>query len=345
MPTDSTQFSLVHVTVDGLEANSRAVAEQEIRSQCEVIRRFAVPLQQNVEISVHLTDDLAAAVDRFRAGQDDNHAPYDRSRLQGTSLGIVLPSPSEASTAAHTLIVDASLWVEQSPAHVVLRTYGLARLLGTLVNHHDLSQQELLPPSFSGHHAEELWHAALTLRSTLDDALLALDICGACLRNQNGNAILVADYLGDALISGSSEMLDMLCVFATFDIGLYRGFSIGDVDELYKTGPQLAFALTQSLVESIAVFGVASRFSELYDMLLRCNGFQEFVAPVWTDLNGCVVEQDEAMLAGFGRVLNELLSRLGLRIEDLEGGGVWLHVHEPVICKWNEDPQLVNNEE
>lgn len=338
MPSDpNTRFSLSQIVIDGLGPDTRAAAEQEIRNQCELIQHVAPSLQQNVVLSVHLADDLAASVDRFRASQSEHGDPYDRSRIHGTSFGIVLPSTSESSAAAYTIIADASMWSEQSSVHVVHRTYGLARLLATIVRDHDASRPHAEPPSISGRHAQAVWHAACALRSTWEDFCFSLDICASSLRDQNGGRVNVVDYLGDSLIAGVSEMLDMLCVFDTFDIELYRALSIGSVDDLYETGPRLAATLLQLLVETIAVFGAASRFRECCERVSRLHGFVEFVDPVWDDIiDACTAEQAEDMLARFDTILTDVLSRMGLRIEDREDGSVYVHVHDPVVCTWNE---------
>lgn len=330
------QFALCELSIEDLDGGAQTTAEAEIRSLFELARRCATSPPKPVEISIELSANMAGAIDRFNKKYGIPSPPYDRSRPQGTSCGITLTVPGDGDVFRHVIVMDATLWSEQVPGNVVYRAYGLAHLLGHLINRHDDARVKLTPPEFEGEYAESLWQNALALGSTWNDCITAIDICNACVRDQDGTPVVLADYFGNQNLLAVSEILDQLCVFASFDVGFYRATAIG-LEDLYPTAASLAGGLLRTVVETICMFAACGRFDELQDALSRMNGFNEFLEPIWADIiNGCTSEEYQSKVQAFISAFIAVFDRLGLRIEDMQGGGLYVHVHEPVTCSWKE---------
>lgn len=329
-------LQLREVSVEGLDAEAAANAEREVRSQFELIRRYDITLRESAEVMVQVTGNVAAAVNRFNEEQGISAPPYGRSRVEGESAGIVLTAPGNAKPNRHVIVIDATLWSVQSNWHAVHRTHGLAYLLGFLLNHYDSNGSVPDPPAFDGAHARGLWHNSLALCAAWDDAVTAFDLCNVILTDSSGKPVQLSDHLGGDCLQGVSELLDQLCVFSTFDVAFYRVFAI-DLEDLYPTAMTLGCVLTRTTIGLISLFGMDGQLEQVKKVLSAMNGFSEFLEPIWDRIvDGCVLERQEQRIEAFSIALTDLLHRLGLRIEDLENGQMYLHVHDPVRCSWAE---------
>ena len=96
------ELVLCSVSIEGLEANASAIVEHEVRVQFELARQSGIALREPAEVTVHVTDETAIAVDRFNLECGISAPPYGRERPTGISGGIVLTTPGVASPAKHT---------------------------------------------------------------------------------------------------------------------------------------------------------------------------------------------------------------------------------------------------
>jgi len=324
------------VVSEGLPAAAANAAEREIRTVFAIAEHCAAVMERRAEVSVRITADLEAAVDRFNHEHGLFGSPYSRKRPCSEASGIVLTVPSDANDARHVIVVDASLWPNRSSEHVVLRTMSLACLIGRLINLHDPGLQEPGEAVSSGEHARDLRRRALALSSEHVASIAGASICGVCLRDLNGNPVRIADHAGPGLLQMASDLLGQLSVFATLDLPIYRVHSIG-FEDLYPTAMDLTDSLLRCAVQLIALFHVENRTVDLRRELVGLNGYSAFLEPVWDHVvEGCTTPQRSVQVQSFSAALIELLSRLGLRAEDQEDGGVYLHVHEPTSCSWDD---------
>lgn len=324
------------VQVDELSSDNAKVAEREARVLVDLAQRIPFDLRKPVEITVCFSADMAAAIDRFNHEHGLPSTDYKRQRPDGIAFGIVLTHPGDRDTADHTIVADASLWMEQSDSNLVRRTFGLAYLMGHLLNRYDRKRPKPQISKSLGWHARAMRGCSHSLQSIWSDSILALDLCGACLRDQSGNPIQLSDGLAGDTLGTASELLDQMCVFATFDVNAYRVFEI-DLEDLYPTAMNLACGLLRTTVVLIVLSAAGLRIDPNLGSLSGLNGYSEFLGPVLPAvLEGCVNEDASTRALSFERALTELLGRMGLRIEDMEADDIYVHVEAPVTCSWLE---------
>ncbi|MFO0835775.1 MAG: hypothetical protein U0638_12450 [Phycisphaerales bacterium] len=339
-PLSPTPIRLRSVTSQGLSSCDAEVAEREVHVLLELAQRAQFHLRKPVELTVCLTTDLAAEVDRFNQEHGIPSSEYQRQRPDGISFGIVLTPPEDQAPASHTIVVDASLWVDEAGANIVHRTFGLAYLIGHLLNRHDCERPGPQPSPERGRHARTVHWCSHTLQCAWSDSILAIDLCNSCLRDSDGNPVQLSDFLAADSLAVASELLDQMCVFATFDVNAYRVFGI-DLDDLYPTAIDLAFGLLRTSVVLIVLSASDRRIDPILGALHGLNGYAEFLEPVWPAIvDGCANEDASARATAFELALTELLRRMGLRIEDLEGDDIYIHVDAPVTCSWVERPEV-----
>lgn len=335
----SPHFALEQIVIDGLDGDARATAEREVRNLFQLAGLSGVPCQR-VGISVHLADDLEGTIDRFNAQHGIEAEPYDRTRPQGISCGKALAAPGDSDTFSYMIFLDAALWSEHTPEHVVYRAYGLARLLGHIVIEHRAGRAMPIPPTPPGKYMTDLWHRASSLCHVWDLNMTAFNMCNACLKDQDGNPVSLTHYFGNQSILMVSEFLDQLCIFASFDVQFYRATAIG-LDDLPPTALFLSEGLLASVVEAASLFASCEQFELFRDAVSRMNGFREFLEPIWTDImDGCIAEEGDARQRAFTSAVVSLFDRLGLVIEDMENDGLYVHVHDPVMCSWTESDDI-----
>lgn len=324
------------VRVDGLSSDNAKVAEREAHVLVELAQRSPFDLRKPVEITVCFSADMAAAIDRFSHEHGLPSTDYKRQRPDGIAFGIVLTHPGNTDTADHTIVADASLWMEQSDSSLTRRMFGLAYLMGHLLNRHDRKRPEPEALQLRGQHARAMRGCSDSLQSIWSDSILALDLCNSCLRDQAGDPIQLSNFLAADVLGMVSELIDQMCVFATFDVNAYRVFGI-DLEDLYPTAMNLACGLLRTTVVLIVLSAAGLRIDPILGSLSGLNGYSEFLGPVLPAvLEGCVNEDASTRAPSFERALTELLGRMGLRIEDMEADDIYVHVEAPVTCSWLE---------
>lgn len=338
--TPTHHFVLSRVVTDGLDDNASATAEAEVKNLFQLACLAGVACQP-VDISVQLTDALTEAIDQFNVQHGIAAPPFDRTRPQGISFAKVLAVPSQSSTSSYVIVLDSALWSQSSAENVVYRAHGLARLLSHIVVKHQAGRATPIPKTALGPYAFSLWQRVSVLCDAWDEQVTAVGICNACLRDQEGNAVPLTEFVGGQSMQMVSEFLDQLCIFASFDVQFYRVTAIG-LDDLPPTALSLSMGLLASVLEAASLFAACSKFEQFCSAVSCMNGFDEFLEPIWaTIINGCISEDSHALRHALTEAVVVLFDRLGLQIEDMDDGDLYVHVHEPAMCSWKESEEVL----
>lgn len=333
---DQLQLTLRSISIDGLEADDSATAKRELQMQFEFAQKLGVTLRKPTGVTIQIAGNLEHAVDHFNQSQGIEGHPYKQERPGGISCGILLTEHDGTSSAEYLLILDAEFWSAQTLWNIVLRTYGVAYLVSELANRVDADRMDIEVPSFKGRHAESLWHTSLALCSSLGSSMYAANFCNTCIKDGEGNPVELSALLETCSPDAVSDYLDQLCVFATFDVAFYRIFSM-DLDGLYPTSMSLVCGLLQCILKLIPLYAVLDQLKGLIEMLSVMNGYREFLDPVWNDIMAaCATDDLNERLDLLSSTITKMMGNAGLRVEDLDDGTIYLHVHEPVPCSWED---------
>ncbi|MDX9912601.1 MAG: hypothetical protein RBS39_12290 [Phycisphaerales bacterium] len=256
--TPTHHFVLSRVVTDGLDDNARATAETEVKNLFQLACLAGVACQP-VDISVQLTDALTDAINQFNVQHGIAAPPFDRTRPHGISFAKVLAVPSQSSTSSYVIVLDSALWSQSSAENVVYRAHGLARLLSHIVVKHRVGRATPIPKTALGPYAFNLWQRVSVLCDAWDEQVTAVGICNACLRDQEGNAVPLTEFVGGQSMQMVSEFLDQLCIFASFDVQFYRVTAIG-LDDLPPTALSLSEGLLASVLEAASLFAACNEF-------------------------------------------------------------------------------------
>lgn len=329
----SCSITLKSIVVSGTDEPHQQAIEAEIRTILEALIKNDLDLCDDVQLSIIVTDQMEAAVDRTTAEYGRVvSAPYQQNRNSVRVAGIVVSSPQRPPVLA-TIILDIDPWMSSSGEEVAIRTYLVGHEFGHVLQHGrriglDWSQ----PPIKHRTYSSELARAATIIRDEFDADITASSVCKLFLQDEHGNEVLPASFFGYRFAGSAQDLLNQLCQFATVDVQGYRESSNG-LNDLYLKIIPLLGELLVVLAHGAALYATANEVESFVSILEECPGFSEYIEPDWKSFIGALCEEgDEACEKEIVRIAEAVLNRLGLIVEDMADGNMYIHVHEPVFC-------------
>lgn len=328
------RIRLTSIDVEGADRELAERAQAEVRTVLGPILAVDLDLIQDVELSIVLAERMGDTVDRVMATYGKAAAaPYQQDRAAVRAAGIVITGPRRPPVIA-TIVYDIDPWTRDTPEDTAIRVYMLGHELG-----HVLQQGrgtgltwERTPDEVRTH-ALEVRRAAQVMRDEFDADITADSVCKLCLRGDDGQPVPPAALFGHRYIEAAQELLAACCKFASGELQKYRVFAVGLEDLYPKAGP-LVGELMLVLTHAAALYAGAGDVGPLREALDDCPGFAEYFADDWKAFLRAIAQEDpEEGEAELVRIAEAVLERLGLVVEDTEGGGLYVHVQEPVLCE------------
>lgn len=332
-------YSINLASID-IEGEDRAFAESvelEIRTVLEPILSVDLGLVQDVKLSVVLSNNMGEAVDRVTAAYGKAVvAPYQPVRRSVQAAGIVITGPNGPPVDA-TAVFDIDPWTRQTPEDIAIRVYLLGHEYGhVLQKGRGTGLKWERSPDEVRTHTSEIRRAAQVMRDEFDADLTADSVCKCCLHNNDGQPVPPALFFGHRFAESANELLGALCAFVSVDVQMYRVSAIGLAD-LYPKAGTLVGELMLVLTHAAALYAGAGDTKPLSESLAVCPGFAEYFADDWhAFLQALTAEDATEGEAELMRITETVLDRVGLVVEDTEDGGLYVHVHEPVMCELTE---------
>ncbi len=331
MTNTSPWLTLSSIAVEGLDPDMTRRAEEEIRTLLGPLERVDLDLAHDLELSVLVTADMAAQVDRIRQEHGTFTHPYRRERESGVAAGITLTA-SDGPPLRVTLVLDSGYWSRSDPLDIVQRVYMLGYVFGhALLQARETASDSTYTSDVPTVGADELRDVAVDLLDAFDADCTALFLCQS-LRLDDGSSVQCSQWLGDDLIANASALADSLCVFAAIDIHFYRVTAVG-LEELYPRAALLLGQTLQMLVHAFALYTADGRYDVAIDALKQSSGFQAYLQPDIDEFVAALKEGEQHLREErLAIVVERILGRLGLRLEDMPDGGIYVHVSDPVLC-------------
>jgi hypothetical protein len=327
-------FKLEALHINRLIENRVEVIEKELNALIGIFENNSdsLELRHDVNLSIYLTDQMAECVDKVRKDYGmKNITPYEPMRNSVAAFGITLYHPERPPLNA-SIVFNQEPWMQDYGENIVLRTYlvyheighVLQEARGSGVNWHN-KDRTVMP------YAETVQRLPAILRDEFVADIIAGDVCNAILRNDKNQPIWPSEIMGPWFIDSVHQLMGNLCDFARHDVQNYRVTGIGLEGLLPKVAP-LITELFLVLAHVAALYAQADKMDLLRTAMENINGFSSLVAEDWDAFLKALAKEDGADAeAEIIRIFDAVLSRLGLRIDDLPGGNLYIHVHEPVI--------------
>lgn len=329
-------LNIVAVEVDGVPQDRADTIKAETTVLLSLFASSSEAAADAVRLTVVITDDMEAAVDRVRASYGiPSPRPYTRARVGGDSHGIAVRDPTSPQCES-TLVLHNEFWTTDEPHKVVWRVHLLGYLLGHEIRWTTLANDEAdrFDPDMASY-PTALKHTASVLYDHFAALITATTLLDACLRDQNGEPVSAVDVIGPGMLASLQSSLEQLGVFAAIDVQLiYRAHSIG-LEDLPWTAVSLVGTMLYAALGAASQYSAAGRIDEFNGFLDRMNGYSEYLEPAWGHVRQSVT--DECRETGIEKLvsaLEDIIERIGLRIEPQEQGGLYVHVHDPVLCTW-----------
>lgn len=331
METQEPRISVSSVVVEGLDADLCRTAESELRSLLAPFEQVPLDLVGGVALSVLVTDKMEEHVDRIGRSHGSQAAPYQRQREGGVAGGLVLTAPGGPPWVT-TIVLHSSLWSHSDGLGIVNRVYMLAFMFAQVLDHgQSRNTEEDQQGDEHRSHAEAAHLAARFFIDAFDAHCTAVDLCRFWLSSADGTPLQLSEMCGASPIASVFELGEKLSVFATIDVQFYRLTAVGLEDLYTRVGPLLGQTMLM-LMHALALHAADDRVDLLMETLSQSAALKAYVLPDFDALRAAIRAADEAeRVAGMVAVLERILQRLGLRIEDVSEGGVHVHVAEPVL--------------
>lgn len=325
-------ITLESIAVEGTDEDRRREIETEIRTQIKGLIKTDLELYDDIQLSIIITDQMAAAVNRATTelGREVS-APYQRERNSTRSVGIVVCSPKRQPVVAR-IIMDIAPWLGQSSDDIVQRAYLLGHEFGHVLQkgrNAESSWTTLLNPNRS--YSDELTRLASLIRDEFDADITACSFCDMCLRDDDGKKVSISPFIGSWHIQIAQDLLRQLCDFASTDVLNYR-VSYTGLNDLHPKAGSLISELLTTLAHGVALYAIDEDIESFLSALKKCPGFNEYIEPDWKSFLGSLCgDENNSCEQELVRITSSVFHRVGLIVEDMPEGGIFVHVHEPVI--------------
>jgi hypothetical protein len=332
MCKDGHNIVLSSVTVEGFDTALTEAVDREVRTLLSPLEQEPLDLAGRINLSVIVTDRMPEHVDRINGEYGLHRAPYRRERSRTTAGGIVLTARGSPPFQV-VIVVHNEPWTRSDGSAIIERTYLLGYLIAHVVRAGQAEPRSSTDSLKPRTHAAAIRDAAATFIEAFDANRTAIALCGHWLRCDDGGPVPLADTLGSRHVAVAHELAEQLSVFATIDIQFYRITAVGLGDLYPRIGPLLGENMLV-LLHALALYGAEDRADALIEALARSPGFRAYIQPELEAIRSALAGQDRVQSeAELGAALERILLRLGLRIEDLPGGNLYVHVSEPVLVQ------------
>ena len=323
------RLTLLTTLVEGFDGPRHDQITAELRKVISPLESADLGLVHDVMLHIVLSDRMEHHVDRIREDHGSaGSTSYRRARRTVSASGITLVSPNRPPVVA-SIVLASEPWATDFPQNVLLRVYLLCHELGHVLQRGRGSGLDYSMPSLTN--AEEMRRAAVVIREEFDADRTADGLCKLLLRDDAGNALDAGSIMGPEFCGAAISILGDFCSFAR-RVRDYRVTGIG-LDELYQTVGALVGEALLIVTHAVALYAGAGKLPDFEQVIRTCNGFALYVAPDWDNFLMSLVESDDAVAElRLVRIIEAILHRLGLRIEDRPGAHPFVHVHEPLIC-------------
>lgn len=330
------QLKLVSLEIEDVEADAADTMSRLIPLLVNVAGVLGKIHDRRVGVSIAVTSDFEGRINRFNIEHAQKAPEFRRTRgEEGTCIGKVLERPGKGQQE-YLVVLAADVWSDGLPINIVRLTYGLARLVSHIVNENNANGHLPAHADTGGAHSVFLRELGSAIVAYQNDTELASRLCRVCLQDERQKPVNLAEFVGHDAELELRTHLDMLCVFASVDVPLYRGYGLG-FEDLYPTPAYLAAAMIRSAIELLVVFASEDYHGDYSKHVSGMNGYQEFLKPVWDDfMCACTCQNAAQATDRFGVIIDRVLAQLGIYVENVEAEQCYIHVQQPVVCSWSE---------
>ncbi len=324
-------FVLTQVLVEGLSEELAHFVEDEVRMIIEPRARFDFSLRGHLDLAVIVTDKMESHVDNIRQEMGKILPPYRRMKTAMMAAGMML-SPEMGPPYKATLVLDNELWLSQDAHCIAMRVYILAhefghamqRASGTNTHWHEW-------PDRTPTHANMMRGLAAIAIDEFDADVKSATVCKDVLLDDKKVPVNCSEIFAVGFIDAAETLCACLEKLVS-DVRLYRVGAAG-LESLYPRAFELLNELLIVLTHTVALFAADQRLPKMLEQLGVFPGFRSYIAGDFSLFCQGLVNTDrfqgeQEMIAA----VEGMLDCLGLRIEDIEGGQRYVHVHEPAFC-------------
>lgn len=326
---------LTSVAVSGVSEDSTGQIESFIRALVsgtrELVADLALPTP--VRLNVLCSTEFEATVDRIR--KEYGHrvtGPYQAAKNAVESAGITLHT-RDRNPPEFTIVLNAKACDAESNVDITRRYYLIAHEFG-----HVLIEAQLLGDEVPRdlHRATSIAQNLANMAEILLDEIKADRIanwaCGLVLRRSDGGPVSLADELGFPLIASAADLLQEICRFVVSGIQHYRVTSLG-LEQLLPRANSLVSESLLVLTHVVALYEAESRLDDLRNILTQIPGFSVYLQDCWPDFVAALTGESETnRQSKLSAVFVQVMAHVGLRVEELQTGSCFVHVHEPRFC-------------
>lgn len=331
------RLSLLGVDASALPPDRLEPAVREVEG---LIRLFAdvvdaIEPPHEIALDVVLAETLDTQVDRVikEHGRFEAVGPYRGARNAVAAHAITLRDPRHAAVRA-TIIIDHSYWLADVGDIPLIRAYLLIHELG-----HVLQQARETSADWRRHqeplrtHEEAIRRAAVILWEEFDADMFSLSVCQRICRRADGAPLTFASTFGHGFLESAKNLLDRLCAFAQDDVQTYRRTGNG-LEALYPKATSILGELMVVLAHTASAFQADQDIEGLTTALQTFRGFAAYVGDDWEVFLTELRNKDNAVAAedNLFALIDRVLSRLGLQIEDVSEGEMFVRVVRPALC-------------
>lgn len=305
-------------------------------STAALVRRLLQPFEDegllfvhDVHVSVIITHRMEQEVDRLRKMWGTYEAPFKRRRSTGDVKAVPVKVPGGPPFAT-TLVLDSDVWLDDSA--VTHRIYMLANAFAWALEIANGRRGQFRSKACPGSsHAAFLREVGIRLHDTCWIDMQTQRLCGLWLSRSDGQPVALSELIGPPKVQSLLHLCDELCVFSAIDIGLFRLTGYG-LDELFGRAGGLVNDALITLLGAFATYGNDGKSEELRASLDASVPYRTYLEPAEMILEAALLQSDESeAIKHFGQAFDDVLLRLGLRMEDLSDGNRFLHVSQPLV--------------
>lgn len=325
-------FKLEALHINRLIENRVDVVEKELNALIGIFENNGnrLELRNDVYLSIYLTDQMAECVDKVRKDYGmKNITPYDPMRNSVAAHGITLYHPKRPPLNV-SIVFNQAPWMKDDGENIVTRTYLFYHEIEHVLQEargsalHEWDSQDMT-------YGETVKRLPAILRDEFVADIVAGDICNAILRNDKNQPVWPSEIMGPWFIDSAHQLIGELCDFARHNVQNYHITGIG-LDRLLPKAVPLVVELLLVLTHAAALYAQAKQMDIFRGILENVHGFSGLVADDCDAFLDALAKEDNTSAEDeIVRIFEAVLSRVGLRIDNLAGGNLYIHVRAPVV--------------
>jgi hypothetical protein len=327
------RLQLENLIVEDIASERMAAVSDEIRgifSMLEVAGILGVGVDVRVDLVV--TGRMSEHVERIGAYYGNPGRSYSQTRRGLKAVAITLYG-GETRPLPASVVFDAAVWNANAGQSVGIRCHTLLHEIRHIVQHVSRPEaQQRMWRSSSTTFAEELNRGAFMLWDEFDADWFAGTIAREIVKDGNGESVDVARLLLTWMEEAVLATLTRLREFSTEQVQGYRLRNRG-LDGLWEEGGTLLFDLLTILAHLTSHAVVTNCVSEITQRLMALPAFRAYLADDWQKfVEALAVPSVDDAVPELARIVAAVLRRVGLVIEDLPGGQLYIQVVEPILA-------------